>query len=71
MQKDTIFEFWEKTNMPKIIESEKYFNQKLDYIHNNPIEKGYVDAAEDWTYSSARNYIRDDNSIIRILVDHE
>ena len=33
--------------------------QKLDYIHQNPIRRGYVDKPEDWRYSSARNYIHD------------
>ena len=30
--------------------------QKLDYIHRNPVKRGYVDLAEHWRYSSARNY---------------
>jgi hypothetical protein len=25
----------------------------LDYIHNNPVECGYVDLPEHWRYSSA------------------
>lgn len=28
----------------------------LDYVHINPVKRGYVDLAEDWRYSSARNY---------------
>jgi len=28
----------------------------LDYIHINPVKRGYVDHAEEWRYSSARNY---------------
>jgi hypothetical protein len=30
--------------------------QKLEYIHANPVRRGYVDRAEEWRYSSARNY---------------
>jgi REP-associated tyrosine transposase len=30
--------------------------QKLDYIHNNPVESGFVDQPEDYLYSSARDY---------------
>jgi putative transposase len=30
--------------------------QKLEYIHNNPVKRGYVDEAVHWRYSSARNY---------------
>ncbi|CAN5164270.1 hypothetical protein BH20BAC1_BH20BAC1_22560 [soil metagenome] len=28
-------------------------HQKLDYIHNNPLEAGFVTKAEEWIYSSA------------------
>jgi hypothetical protein len=30
--------------------------QKLEYIHNNPVKRGYVDDPKHWRYSSARNY---------------
>jgi REP element-mobilizing transposase RayT len=60
---------WQRTNMPILIYSDRFFNQKLNYIHNNPVEKGYVEAPEDWIYSSARNYMRNDQSII--FVDTE
>jgi putative transposase len=47
------YEFWKKTNMPKIIENEKYFLQKKAYIENNPVRKQYVKNPEDWIFSSA------------------
>jgi len=30
--------------------------QKLEYMHNNPVKRGYVDEPVHWRYSSARNY---------------
>ncbi|MDD3190277.1 MAG: transposase [Candidatus Pacebacteria bacterium] len=47
------WEFWQKTNMPKIIESEDYFKQKINYIHNNPVRKQYIQVPEHWFWSSA------------------
>ena len=47
------YEFWQKTNMPKLIESEKYFLQKMNYIHENPIRKQYVADPSHWYWSSA------------------
>lgn len=47
------FEFWENTNMPKIIKGEHYFAQKIKYIHANPVRKQYVKNPEDWVWSSA------------------
>ena len=34
----------------------KVAHQKLDYVHNNPVEAGFVDNPEEWLYSSARDY---------------
>ncbi len=31
-------------------------HQKLDYIHYNPIEAGFVTKVEEWKYSSAIDY---------------
>ncbi len=36
--------------------SNKSKDQKLDYIHNNPLEAGFVDIPEDYRYFSARDY---------------
>jgi len=34
-----------------------HYLQKIEYIHNNPVERGYVDRPEHWWYSSARDYL--------------
>lgn len=39
-----------------MIFNETIMHQKLDYIHLNPVKRGYIDQAEHWRYSSARNY---------------
>ena len=53
---DRDYQFWEEGSHPQMIESEAVLRQKLDYIHRNPVKRGYVDAPEDWRYSSARDY---------------
>lgn len=60
------FQIWQRENFPRIIETEKFFNEKLNYIHNNPVKRGYVAKPEDWKYSSARNYFLRDDSLIKI-----
>ena len=47
------YEFWERTNMPKLIEQEEYLFKKVIYIHSNPVRKQYVKRPEDWVWSSA------------------
>jgi len=32
---------------------EKFWEQKINYIHMNPVKKGFVDLPEHWHYSSA------------------
>jgi putative transposase len=46
-------EFWKYDNQPKLIESEKILLQKIKYIHDNPVRKGYVERPEFWKWSSA------------------
>lgn len=65
-KKDSIFQIWQTSNYPEFIETDKFLFQKLDYIHNNPVEKGYVNKPEEWKYSSARNYELGDDSVIKI-----
>ena len=55
---DREFQLWHEGSHPKIIETEDAMRQKLDYIHDNPVKRGYVDDATHWRYSSARNYAR-------------
>ena len=57
---------WQETNYPEIIESEKFLQQKVSYIHNNPVIKGYTDEPQNWVYSSAKNRYLDDNAIIQL-----
>ena len=38
------------------IYSYDFYRQKLDYIHQNPVRQEIVVRAEDYLYSSARNY---------------
>jgi putative transposase len=57
---------WQSGSHPEAIESGRFFDQKLNYIHENPVRKGFVRNPEDWLYSSARNYYLNDHSIIKI-----
>jgi len=41
---------------PKLIQGEAMMQVKIDYIHQNPVKRGYVDEAIHWRYSSARDY---------------
>ena len=53
---DRTYQVWEEGSHPQLIQNEEMLRQKLDYIHYNPVKRGYVDEPTDWRYSSARNY---------------
>ena len=47
------YRFWMETNAPKKIENSAFYLQKLNYIHEKPVRKGYVARPEHWLWSSA------------------
>ena len=49
-------QLWQEGSHPQQIQGDEMMVQKLEYMHNNPVERGYVDEAVHWRYSSARNY---------------
>jgi putative transposase len=54
---DRTYQFWQEGVHPELIQNDVMMRQKIDYIHHNPVKRGYVDQAEHWRYSSARNYV--------------
>jgi REP element-mobilizing transposase RayT len=53
---DRTHHFWQEGVQPKRISSRDMMIQKIEYIHHNPVKRGYVELPEHWRYSSARNY---------------
>jgi len=50
------FQLWQQDNHPIELYDYKILHQKLDYVHNNPVEAGFVENPEDYLFSSARDY---------------
>jgi putative transposase len=61
----TKYQFWQHHNKPIELWTDKVIKQKIDYIHNNPVESGFVTSPVDWKYSSARNF-QDDSTVLEI-----
>jgi len=47
------FSFWDDGFHPQAISSQPVMEQKMRYLHENPVRKGLVAAPEDWWFSSA------------------
>ena len=60
------YKVWQSGYHPIGIQSEYFFKQKRNYIHQNPIKKGYVNEPEHWRFSSAGNYAGCNTVPIRI-----
>ena len=59
------YKFWQEGNHAIELFSEKFVWDKINYIHNNPVEAGLVKQAHEWVYSSASNYL-DLESILEV-----
>jgi putative transposase len=51
--------FWQPSRHPEAIQDERFWRQKLDYLHENPFRKGFVTRADHWRFSSAAWYLSD------------
>jgi len=50
------FQFWQQNNHPIELWSAKIIDQKVNYIHKNPVKSGFVSRPEYWRYSSAADF---------------
>jgi len=55
--KNQEFKLWQPRSDKVLIESENILGIKLNYIHQNPVRKNYVQYAEEYPYSSAIDYL--------------
>ena len=55
-KKTATYQLWQEGIQPKLIVNDKMMIERMNYIHNNPVKRGYIDYAKCWRYSSARDY---------------
>lgn len=52
-QQNKTYQFWQKTNHAIELLNPEMIDQKIEYIHNNPVQAGLVIDPCSWMYSSA------------------
>jgi REP element-mobilizing transposase RayT len=62
------YKFWQDGNEAKEIHSNSFLEQKLGYIHDNPVKAEIVENAEEYIYSSAKNYVGEQGLIDIVLI---
>ncbi len=50
------YQFWQHGNHPIELDSNKIMEQKVNYLHNNPVEHGFANEKECYNWSSAMDY---------------
>ena len=63
------YSFWRGDNKPIELWSNAVIDQKLNYIHQNPVEEGLVFRAEDYRYSSACDYAGEDGMLDILVIE--
>ena len=62
------YQFWIQDNHPIQLSSGNMIEQRLNYIHNNPVEAGYVVQPEHWKWSSAYDYQGGKQGILDVIL---
>jgi putative transposase len=62
------YQFWQQNNHPIELSSQKMLQQRLDYLHNNPVESGAVESPPDYLYSSAKDYYLDQKGLLPVVL---
>jgi len=63
------YQLWKRDNKPIELSTPEWIAQKLNYIHNNPVNSGIVNKPEDYVYSSASNYVNGEGVLNIELLD--
>lgn len=56
------YQVWQEGFHPEVIFTSDFAKQKVNYIHANPVQAGLVSTPEEWLYSSARAYYRNEET---------
>ncbi len=67
-KKNENYQFWRQDNHAEELITRPFMRQKLDYLHNNPVSAGWVDAPEDYPYSSARDYFGTRKGALEVMM---
>ena len=61
------FKFWEHENHPVQLDTDIVLNQKINYIHWNPVTAGFVAEPWYWKYSRAIDYMTGEKGLLDLV----
>lgn len=60
--KDRKYQVWQRNSLSVLLRTPSVYEQKLNYIHNNPVKAGLCVLPEDYKYSSAGYYVQNEKN---------
>lgn len=69
LKREQQYKVWQDGYHAEIVKTNWFIKQKVNYIHNNPVQEKIVTLPEDYYFSSARNYAGLDNDLEVVLLD--
>lgn len=67
-QRPSAHQFWQTDNHPIDLYTSRVIQQKLNYIHNNPVRANWLRMPQHYIYSSASNYLDEGRGILKVEV---
>ncbi|MEX1232559.1 MAG: transposase [Planctomycetaceae bacterium] len=67
-KEESDYQVWQEGSHPKQIPNDEMMWQKIEYIHMNPVKRGFIDDPLHWRWSSARNYAGQPG-LIEVIID--
>jgi len=67
--RNTRYQLWQQKNHPIELVDGNMFDQRLTYIHNNPVAAGFIEVPCEWLYSSAKDYSTNEKGMITLAID--
>jgi len=65
---NTNYQFWQQHSHPIELSTNEILDQRLHYVHNNPVEAGIVLSPEHYLYSSALNYAGLPEKLLEVIL---
>jgi len=65
-KRNSKYKVWRDGYHPVELSTNEMIDQRLNYIHNNPVESGIVFEAENYKYSSAEQYAGGIDAVLEV-----
>ena len=70
LKREQQYKVWQNGYHAELVRSNWFLQQKINYIHNNPVKAKIVTLPENYYFSSARNYAGMENPLEVVLLQH-